>query len=180
MIKFELNYSCMKRLLLLFCSVLLLTSCKEVGQKNTVASAEFEDYQKYYSSFGEKISPSGALSAMEMKEKYSSLKPGDTIQTKFSTKINSVCKMKGCWMTLRLPESNEGAMVKFKDYGFFVPKDIEDKEVIVRGLAFVEETSVEDQRHFAEDAGKSKAEIEKITKPKRTMSFLADGVLIKE
>ena len=34
------------------------------------------------------------------------------------------------------------------------------------------------QRHYAEDAGKSKEEIEKITEPKIAYTFLADGVLI--
>ena len=71
-------------------------------------------------------------------------------------------------------------MVKFKDYGFFVPKDIEEKEVVIHGKAFVAEVSVEEQRHYAEDNGKSEAEIAEITLPKRTLSFLADGVLIKK
>jgi hypothetical protein len=33
-------------------------------------------------------------------------------------------------------------------------------------------------RHYAEDAGKSKAEIAAITEPKREVSFEASGVLI--
>jgi len=33
-------------------------------------------------------------------------------------------------------------------------------------------------RHYAEDAGKSKEEIEKITEPETNLMFLADGVLI--
>jgi len=61
-----------------------------------------------------------------------------------------------------------------------MPKDIAGKEVIVNGLAFVEEMSVEDQRHYAEDGGKSEDEIAKITKPKKTFGFEADGVLLKE
>ena len=69
-------------------------------------------------------------------------------------------------------------MVKFKDYGFFMPKDIAGKEVIINGKAYVEEVSVDEQRHYAEDAGKTKEEIAKITEPKRTFSFEADGVLI--
>ena len=83
-------------------------------------------------------------------------------------------------MTLDLPDTNEDPMVKFKDYGFFVPKDIEGEEVIVEGIAFIEETSVEDLKHFAEDAGKSKEEIESITEPSKSPGFLAHGVLLKE
>ena len=39
--------------------------------------------------------------------------------------------------------------------------------------------SVERLRHYAEDAGKSSDEIEKIVKPEFKLSFLADGVAIK-
>jgi uncharacterized protein (DUF302 family) len=70
------------------------------------------------------------------------------------------------------------AMVKFKDYGFFMPKNIADKEVIVNGKAFVSEVSIEEQRHYAEDAGKSEDEIAKIIEVKKTLSLEADGVLL--
>ena len=72
------------------------------------------------------------------------------------------------------------AMVKFKDYGFFMPKNIADKEVIVNGKAFVSEVSIEEQRHYAEDAGKSEDEIAKIIEVKKTLSLEADGVLLIE
>ena len=81
---------------------------------------------------------------------------------------------------MRMDMGEEEAMVKFKDYGFFMPKDIAGREVIVDGFAFIEEVSVEDQRHFAEDAGKSLDEIAAITEPKRTLSFTSSGVLIPE
>ena len=82
-------------------------------------------------------------------------------------------------MTLDLPQE-EDVMVKFKDYGFFVPKDIDNKEVVVKGKAYVTEVSVEEQRHYAEDNGKTEDEVAAITKPKRTLSFLAEGVRIKK
>jgi hypothetical protein len=74
----------------------------------------------------------------------------------------------------------EEAMVKFKDYGFFMPMDITGEEIIVEGMAFVEEVSVDEQRHYAEDAGETAEEIAKITEPKRTLSFVSNGVLIPE
>ena len=61
-----------------------------------------------------------------------------------------------------------------------MPKDIAGREVIVNGKAFVNEVSVEELRHYAEDAGKSEEEIAQITEPEKTYSFLADGVLLKE
>ena len=71
-------------------------------------------------------------------------------------------------------------MVKFKDYGFFVPTEAIGKNVIVNGKAYVEEMSVEDQRHFARDAGMLAEEIAQIKEVKRVFAFEADGVLIKK
>jgi hypothetical protein len=69
--------------------------------------------------------------------------------------------------------------VQFKDYGFFMPKDLPGKEVVMKGKAYIEETSVEDLKHFAEDEGLSAEEIAKITEPKKELKFMASGVMIK-
>ncbi|MBK7110455.1 MAG: DUF4920 domain-containing protein [Bacteroidetes bacterium] len=74
--------------------------------------------------------------------------------------------------------NGESMRVSFKDYGFFVPKDLEGKQVIVQGVAEVKTISVDDQRHFAEDAGKTKEEIESITEPQEELVFVADGVIV--
>ncbi len=170
----------MKNHLLFFAFILILASCKQSTEQKKMDLAQLETSQEKFESFGEQITPENSLTAAQMKLKFDSLKPGDTINAKFRTNVNSVCKMKGCWMTLALPDSDEEPLVKFKDYGFFVPKDIEGKEVVVEGIAFIEETSVEDQKHFAEDAGKSKEEIASITETKRSPGFLAHGVLLKQ
>jgi hypothetical protein len=107
------------------------------------------------------------------------MKAGDTINVKFASKIDEVCSKKGCWMKLDLADGTQ-TMVRFKDYGFFMPLDAKDREVIVNGKAFVQETSVADLKHYAEDAGKSKEEIAKITKSKLEFAFEADGVLMKK
>jgi hypothetical protein len=41
-------------------------------------------------------------------------------------------------------------------------------------------TSVAELQHYAEDAGKSKEEIAKITEPKLELTFVADGVIVKK
>lgn len=128
--------------------------------------------------FGEKIDAANAVSSSTMLDEYSKLTASDTLLTKFSAKVLDVCQAKGCWMRLEL-NNGEEAMVKFKDYGFFVPKDITGREVVINGNAFVNEMSVEEQRHYAKDGGKSDEEIAKITEPKKTYGFLADGVLLK-
>ncbi len=68
--------------------------------------------------------------------------------------------------------------VRFKDYGFFVPKDIKGKQVVFEGMAYSEVVPVDELRHFAEDAGKSDAEINRISKPEKQVRFIAAGVSI--
>lgn len=69
-------------------------------------------------------------------------------------------------------------MVRFYDYGFFLPMDCAGKKIILEGNAFKSVTSVDELRHYAEDAGKSKEEIEKITEAEKQISFEATGVLL--
>jgi len=102
----------------------------------------------------------------------------DNMEAIVEGKVASVCQTKGCWMKLDLPDG--GTMrVTFKDYGFFVPKDISGSTVVIKGTAQVSTTSVEELRHYAEDAGKSKEDIAKITQPKTELVFEAEGVVIK-
>ncbi|PZR21122.1 MAG: DUF4920 domain-containing protein [Flavobacterium psychrophilum] len=132
-----------------------------------------------YASFGDKILADKAISKEEMIKKYKSLKPGDTVNVKFKSKINAVCQKKGCWMSLALPGGKE-SFVKFKDYAFFVPLNATDQDAIVSGKAFVSETSVAQLRHYAKDGGESDEAIAKITEPKIEYKFMADGVLISK
>ena len=59
-----------------------------------------------------------------------------------------------------------------------MPKDLSGKKVVIDGYAYVDETSVDMLRHYAEDAGKSEEEIKAITEPKKEVSFEASGVVI--
>lgn len=131
-----------------------------------------------YASFGKEITADGAISQEEMLAKFNELQVGDTATIKFASKVNSVCQAKGCWMKLALDPETE-TMVKFKDYDFFVPKDIAESDAIVEGKAYKEEMTVEDQQHYAKDAGKSEEEIAAITETKMVYNFEAEGVLIK-
>ena len=70
-------------------------------------------------------------------------------------------------------------MVRFKDYGFFVPMDSEGKVAIIEGKVKKSVIPVDELKHYAEDAGKSQEEIDAITEPEEKLTFLADGVLIK-
>jgi len=167
----------MKNINILVVFLLLFVVCK--GQETKKKDENKADMAIDYQSFGEKIEAAKSLSDEEMAQKYDGLAVSDTLVIQFTATVTDVCQAKGCWMKLSLSDEKE-IMVKFKDYGFFVPKDIAGKEVIVNGKAFVEAMSVEDQKHYAKDGGQSEEEIAKITEPKKTYSFEADGVLLKE
>ncbi len=157
--------------------LLLTTTLISCNQKSKIVVSH--DGRKItYNSFGDSISDDAALTTENMFKKYRTLKAGDTLNIKFKSNITAVCKEKGCWMKLNLGNENQ-AFVKFKDYAFFVPKNANNEEVIVNGKAFVSIVSIEEQKHYAQDDGKPQASIDSIVSPKKTYSFIADGVLIK-
>ena len=128
------------------------------------------------------ISTYGEFDAVTDLEKFSNVIDKFSLENidnkKLSGEIINVCPKKGCWMNLKVDEDT--IFVKFKDYGFFVPKTgVESKLAFISGNIKKDTISVERLRHYAEDAGKSSDEIEKIVKPEFKLSFLADGVAIK-
>ena len=127
--------------------------------------------------FGEPISEKGAISYDKLLAQMD--KKGGVENVKVEGKVEGVCQKKGCWMTIVSENPEDEVMfVKFKDYGFFMPLNLSGQKVVMHGNAFIEETSVDELKHLAEDAGKSEAEIAKITEPKKEFKFLADGVVI--
>lgn len=91
--------------------------------------------------------------------------------------ILSSCPKKGCWMQVQV--ETDTVQVTFKDYGFFVPKQgLENKKVVLEGFVKQDTISIKMLQHYAEDAGKSKSEIDKIVKPEFKLSFIASGVII--
>lgn len=153
---------------------------KETGtvSKPAPIKANTTDANIEYASFGDKFQPKQVMTSEQMMAKYATLKKGDTLDVRFASTIKEVCKKKGCWMSMQLPNGKE-SFVRFKDYGFFVPLNAAKSDAIIKGKAFLDVVSVDDQRHYAKDGGKSDAEIAMITQPKITYAFTADGVLIK-
>lgn len=126
--------------------------------------------------FGEAVTADGAITFDEL---LAQLQGKDSVEVKLTATVNAVCQMKGCWMNISSDgNTDREVMVKFKDYGFFVPKDIAGRQVIMQGYAYREVTPVDELRHYAEDAGKSAEEIAAITEPKEELKFLASGVLL--
>ena len=125
--------------------------------------------------FGDTITESDAVALTELESKF---KGQDSLAIKLVGKITDVCQKKGCWMMMDLG-NNKTIRVTFKDYAFFVPKDAAGKTAVIDGFAYTDTVSVAQLKHYAEDAKKSKEEIESITAPEINTSFEAKGVLIK-
>ncbi|WP_411768317.1 DUF4920 domain-containing protein [Winogradskyella sp. A3E31] len=171
----------MKKIIVLVLSLMVCVACKnEAKETEEVKEDVVEETapEMAYMSIGKSITDDDAISTRRMLDHYSAMKVGDTVNAKMTGKITEVCAKKGCWMTLDMG-NGETARVTFKDYGFFMPLDASG-EVVINGKAFVSETSVEDLKHYAEDAGKSEEEIAAITVPQKTYGFEADGVLLKK
>ena len=123
-----------------------------------------------WDSFGEEIT-AGEFSPIESISK--SL-DSEGRQVKFTAEVADVCQNKGCWMTLK-NENGQSIRVTFKDYSYFVPKDISGRQVIVEGIATVEELDADVAKHYAEDAGEEWIEGEQSL---REISVIASGVLV--
>jgi len=124
--------------------------------------------------FGEKITADNAISVAQL---ITQAEGKEQITAKVKGVVEAVCQVKGCWMTLIKPDGTS-MRVTFKDYGFFMPKDISGKTIVARGRAQVETTDVATLKHYAEDEGLPAKEIEKITEPEVELTFEADGVII--
>ena len=124
--------------------------------------------------YGEKTTAEGAIPANELAAK---MKGVDSLAVKVKGTVTSVCQRQGCWLMVDIG-GGKMMRVKFRDHAFFVPKNISGSTVVVDGYAYTTTTNVARLRHFAEDAGKSQAEIEAITEPETNLVFEARGVLV--
>jgi len=159
----------MKKLFLMLFIGSCILSCKKGGEPTHVA----DDGSAY---FGEKIDAKNAITYDQLLVQ---LNGKDTVEAKVLGNIEGVCQVKGCWMNIVSEDKDaESMFVKFKDYGFFMPLDAAGKNVVMRGKAYREVTSVDELRHYAEDEGQSAEEIAKITEPMEELKFLADGVVL--
>ena len=126
--------------------------------------------------FGEEITSN---KAMPYKKLIKKMDGQEKMEAKVVGDVSAVCQKKGCWINMTTNEPGQPEMfVKFKDYGFFLPKDIAGRKVVLDGYAFWEVTEVDELKHMAEDEGKSKEEIAAITAPKEELKFMASGVLL--
>jgi hypothetical protein len=123
--------------------------------------------------FGEKITADNAISADGLEVKLATVK---TMDTKVMGKVKEVCKAEGCW--LRMETETGSILIKMKDHSFLVPLSMNGKTIVAEGVATLKETSVEMLKHYAEDGGKSKEEIDAIREPKKEITMQAKGIIV--
>ena len=156
--------------LVLIC--LMFFNCKKKNHARTAVDMKSVTYSLHGSSF--EVDP--VISTKDFSRLMTN--GSDTVNMVIKGVIKEVCSKKGCWMRLPLTDEKD-LMVRFKDYGFFVPTDASG-EVIMKGQAFKTQISVADLRHYAQDAAANEAEIAAIIEPKTSYSFIAEGVLIAQ
>jgi len=129
------------------------------------------------SAFGAKVSTENILSVDQLYRAMSDRKETDKkMEVTLKGIVTDVCQMEGCWIKIQSPGGK--MMVKMKDHAFKVPLALNGKTVIIDGLAEEKITSVDQLRHYAEDAGKSKDEIDAIKEPKKEIVIQAKGILV--
>lgn len=126
--------------------------------------------------YGEKTSTDGAINIAEIPAK---LEKKESFDAKIKAKVLDVCSKKGCWIKLAVNDTTT-AFVKMKDYAFFLPEAIKGKTIVLDGQAQMKTTSVDELKHYAEDAKKSKEEIAAITQPQKEIRFTAKGIVVVE
>ncbi len=164
----------MKTYLLIFSIALGLGSCAtsdsasgDTGNKSSL------DLGKNYGPV--KVDPKLAVSAGDMVKTQDNSE--EAKEYTFEGTITEVCSKAGCWVNVET-ENGDTFMVRFKDH-FTIPTDTKPgTKAYFHGEAKQDVISVEMLQHFAEDAGKSTEEIEKITEPKKEISFIADGIVL--
>jgi hypothetical protein len=156
--------------------VTLVVSCTQTGEspdQSELFTSEATT-RAVWDSYGEPIDDQNAVSISAVVDDFVL---GEQKSFKVSGTLVQVCQSKGCWTTLA---TDDGRIVKmtFANYGFFLPTDAAGRALIAEGVGFKKISTVEEQRHFLEDAGATPEEIAAITEEKVEYAFEAMGVLL--
>ena len=162
----------MRKLLCVLIPAFMLFSCNPAGNKPAEENQATSERGRY----GEKINGENAISGSQL---LAMMHDKDSVWVTMKSKIVSNCQKSGCWMDLDLG-NDQVIKVSFKDYAFVIPTDSKGKTATVEGSAKKELISVELLKHYAEDAGKSKEEIDAITEVEYIYTFEAIGVIIED
>lgn len=159
---------------------LALMACSQPSKEEAAVSEEqtqeVVEVNEETAVFGDQnITEEGVVSTDEL---LAMLEDKDSVQVTVEGDIMGVCQKKGCWLEMKLNDE-QNMTVRFKDYEFFVPMNSTGKKAVIEGIAKVEVQDVNWLKHKASDAGKSQEEIDLITEPITSVTFMATGVIIK-
>lgn len=129
----------------------------------------------YYGADVSNVAVKNAISVEKLDDKLQFSSKIENIAVK--GEVTGVCPKRGCWVSVKTQDGSS-FFVKMKDYAFFVPTALKGKNVVLEGNAERKVTSVEELKHYAKDAKKSKAEIDAIKVPKEEIRFLASGIKV--
>lgn len=164
----------MKKTVITLLAAAVLAACNQPEKESATATSATDIAETAY---GAAFAQQDVITATALQEL---VQQQDSVQAVVQAEIVESCQAKGCWMDVKLNDSSS-MKVTFKDYGFFVPtEDLSGKTVVFSGTAKKEMVSVAQRRHYAEDAGKTEAEINAITSPAEELRFVADGVVIQD
>ncbi|MFM7387863.1 MAG: DUF4920 domain-containing protein [Bacteroidota bacterium] len=120
-----------------------------------------------------KVNESEAISVEELVARMDRTKSPQTLTIK--APLSAVCQNAGCWVQVPKPDGKP-LMVRFKNHFTIPPSTPLGTETYIHGVAYWDTVSVKALRHFAEDAGKTLEEINKITQPEFKLNFEGDGI----
>ena len=89
-------------------------------------------------------------------------------------RLSEVCQRKGCWTMLQ--DGDQKVRVRFKDYGFFIPKDVSGRQAYVEGTVKGSVLSEAEARHYAAESPSGNPA--SIHGPQHEIGFMATGVRI--
>ncbi len=158
----------MRKIIIILTALAFFMSCSNTSQSNPEDASINGNYGNTEWDVMEAITGEQLIEQLASK---------DSVYTTVAGHIKAACQAKGCWMNMEVA-GNE-MFVKFKDYGFFVPKNSGDHDAIIKGWAYVDTISVKDRIEYAQDAEATAEEIAAITEPEVKLTFMAEGVVIK-
>jgi len=112
----------------------LLIACQQEGNKNISET------------FGSEVTIEKPVSLAEV---YASPDKFEGKEIRIDGEISQVCQHKGCW--IKMTDGDKELIVRFKDYGFFVPKDAATSKVTIQGIF-----TTEADKHVMEEASSQK------------------------
>jgi hypothetical protein len=171
----------MKKVVLGMLLAAALVGCKSDEKKSQTSQVDTKttaaDSTKY-ASFGEPMKMSNEA-AVPVAAVLANASQYEGKMIRVSGNVSAVCEKKGCWLKMD-DASGKELFVKFTCpvNGRLVPLEAKGKPVIAEGTLKIKDVTEAEARHYAEDAGRPQAEIDKIVGPQKQISLMAPSAKV--